>query len=452
MKKRMRAQALLLALALLLSLTACGGTRERDEEDEEESTSVSERRQRRDRGEETPAAEESEPAETREPDPAPTQEPAPTETPAPAVRVSAERQDGGSGERVVFSGLTADGETAWQYVANTSYRTELTLIQEIGLWRDRYYFNLAGTVTCLNLADGSLRWRNDEFGGASISALVDEDNGNVYLCGWYGPDFFACDAEGNVLTSFPNLVEGYYWAHDLTRSGVNELCFWYAGGGEEELPVYIDLTDFSATWYFGMVEMSASQQYWANIFVSDFIEQDLTGFDTEQATLLEMADFAHMFCKINRRSAIGYEGGYETVSLADTNALTQRFFNRTLAPADGVLYTNEWGMEWKYQNGKFYFPAADGEAYNRFAVVSEYQNLPDGSVTLRFDVYELGLEEYFNTGMDSRLYHMTADQARMEEAVGRIVRLGGGTAKAWPYETNSGDEGFYLIHLSTDLG
>lgn len=132
-----------------------------------------------------------------------------TEAPVPetaasvgVVRVSMTRDDG-EGEKVLFEGRTGNGAVVWQRTETTQYRTELTLIEEIGVWEDRYYYTREGSVCCLRLSDGFLLWENDEFGGSRISGLIDRRNGNVYLCGWYGPDFFACDKNGETLCNIP---------------------------------------------------------------------------------------------------------------------------------------------------------------------------------------------------------------------------------------------------------
>lgn len=124
-----------------------------------------------------------------------------TAAPVGAVRVVMTRDDG-EGEKVLFEGQDANGAVVWQRIATTQHRTELTLIEEISVWEDRYYYTRAGVVCCLRLSDGSLMWENGEFGGSSISSLIDQRNGNVYLCGWYGPDFFACDKNGETLCKF----------------------------------------------------------------------------------------------------------------------------------------------------------------------------------------------------------------------------------------------------------
>ena len=442
MKKILQAIALLLCLLLLL--TACGA-----KPAEEESAPVA-------RHTASPQSETPAPAPTEEPAPAPTEEPAPAPTEPPVdahevERVAFDRRDDGQAEHVLLTGVAANGEAVWQKEYGTDYRTELTLIEEIGVWQDRYYFNHHGTVVCLRLADGEELWQNDEFGGASISSQIDPRDGRVYLCGWYGPDFFACGADGQTQYKDPNVAEGFYWPSDMTWAGSDELAVYYRGGAAMEiaLPFYVQLSDYSMFWEFGREDMDADSQYWANIFISDFAEQFISEFPRDSGSDAELSSFAHRFCKINRYSAITYENGYETVALDTVNELCMRFFGREIHPTDGTQYTNEWGMQWKFENGKFYFPAADGESYNRFAVVNDYLRLPGGNVILSFDVYELKLEEYWDKGMDSSLYSLTADKAAAIARTGRITCVGVGAAEVLPIE-QSGHDGYHLYRLHVD--
>ena len=442
MKKCLRLIALLLCLMMLLP--ACGS------KDAEEGASPA-GRHRAESSAETTAPESSDPVPET---PGPTEEPQPyTEPPvvftAPAVKVVMERQDNSSVEKVLISGLTEAGEPVWQKEYATEYRTELTLIEEVGLWNDRYYFNCSGALICLRLSDGEELWKNEDFHGASISSLIDERNGNVYLCGYYGPDFFACDCEGKTLSFYGNAVEGCWWPSDMAWYGPDELVIWYYSTDPIQ-PFYVDLSDFTIRWAFAAEDMDADSQYWANIFVSDFAEQFIRDYPRDNGSIMELSSFARLFCKLNRHDAIVYDQGYETVTLETVNELCMRFFGRALDPEEGAQYENEWGMKWKYENGKFWFPAADGEAYNRFAVVSEYLRLNNGDVTLSFDVYELPLDEYWQSGMDGALYRLTAAEAEAMAKTGRIILVGSGTALTTPIEQN-GHDGYHLHNLHIDL-
>ncbi|MBR1456918.1 MAG: hypothetical protein IJ594_07140 [Oscillospiraceae bacterium] len=367
-----------------------------------------------------------------------------------AVRVRMTRDDG-EGEKVCFEGQDANGAVVWQRTETTPYRTELTLIEEIGVWEDRYYYTREGAVCCLRLSDGFPLWENDAFNGSSISSLIDRRNGNVYLCGWYGPDFFACDKNGGTLCSFPASGD-FYWSSDMAwRDADSLVIYWLGGAGlEMALPYYVDLTNFSLSYYHGFREMDATRQYWANIFISDFIEQFKNDYPTDGGSDYELSHFAHLFCKINRRNALSSDGSYDTFSLDTVNELCMRFFGREIHPADGVLYENKGGLRWTYENGRFRFPSGDGEAYNRFAVVNSYLQLEGGDVILGYDVYELDLDEYWQKGIDGALYRMTPAQAQTAETSGRITRVGFGWAEATPVE-QSGHDGYYLHRLQTTL-
>ena len=245
--------------------------------------------------------------------------------------------------------------------------------------------------------------------------------------------------------------EDYY----IGSAGVSENAWqqlvidWRGGAGlEMALPYTVDLTDFSLSYDFGFEDMDASRQYWANIFISDFIEQYKSSFPTDNGSDFELASFAHLFCKINRHDALRFDGNYDTFSLDTVNELCLRFFGREIHPNDGVLYESPWGLQWTYQNGLFRFPSGDGESYNRFAIVKSYLRLAGGNVILGYDVYELDLDEYWRNGIDGAFYRMTSAQAQAAEASGRITRVGSGWAEATPVEQN-GRDGYYLRRMQT---
>ena len=182
--------------------------------------------------------------------------PAPTGTspssPAPAVGTAASdgavsvrmTRDDGEREKVLFEGVDPNGAVVWQHTETSDFRVELTLIEDIGTWDDRYYYTRQGSVRCLRLSDGKLLWENDAFGGASVSGVIDQRNGSVYLCGWYGPDFFACSRDGETLSRMES--GEFYWPTGMDWNGDDELrIYWMGGAGlEMSLPYYVDLTDF----------------------------------------------------------------------------------------------------------------------------------------------------------------------------------------------------------------
>ena len=120
----------------------------------------------------------------------------------------------------------------------------------------------------------------------------------------------------------------------------------------------------------------------------------------------------------------------------------------TLNPSDGVFYEDGWGHQWRFENGKFYYPAGDGEAYNCFAVVTGGWKNPDGTYRFDFDVYELNLDEYFSTGMSADLYWLSPGEAQTAANSGRIIKIGSGTAYGWPVQID-GHQFYTLVSYSS---
>lgn len=119
-------------------------------------------------------------------------------------------------ESAIVTAFDENGQEIWRYETQSYDMTELTRVEEIGLNDDIYYFNESGTVTALDKYTGDVLWTNSEFGGASIS-YVFSDDGVLYLCGYYGPDFFAIHtADGSTAASIPEFNSDYFWASDIT--------------------------------------------------------------------------------------------------------------------------------------------------------------------------------------------------------------------------------------------
>ena len=85
-----------------------------------------------------------------------------------------------------------------------------TVNSEIGIYDDRFYYSEGGKIVSLALNDGSVMWENNEFGGASICSTID-NNGTIYVCGYYGPSFFAVDKDGATLAKIDSFGDEYYW-------------------------------------------------------------------------------------------------------------------------------------------------------------------------------------------------------------------------------------------------
>ena len=167
------------------------------------------------------------------------------ETVLPAVGVRMEREDTDGSEYVLIRGLDAESKTVWLRSAGPIDKKPVTRIEEIGLWKDRYYFNYGGSVTCLSLATGEQLWSNQDFRGGSICSLIGDD-GSIYLCGREGPDFFACDAEGSTLSRIALFCAGFSSPQGISRHGDRELEILLTNGNSY-IPFYVNLDDYSVS-------------------------------------------------------------------------------------------------------------------------------------------------------------------------------------------------------------
>ena len=180
------------------------------------------------------------------------------------------------------------------------------------------------------------------------------------------------------------------------------------------------------------IAMDAGLQYTANIFLSNFSEQNAferNGFDVSSPRYEELIQFVYLYCKINRHGALGVdrtqEGSFYTVSLDTVNDVLNRHFGITLTRDQASRIGN-------YRNGSFYYIAADGESYNRLTVVNRMESLGDGTFELQFDIYSLNLDVYYanNGAVDAGYYYTSASAARADA---NLTWKAAGTALVRPY-------------------
>lgn len=206
--------------------------------------------------------------------------------------------------------------------------------------------------------------------------------------------------------------------------------------GYEPVGMMSDLTPVE------FLPLDGSKQYEANVFLSNFAEQgiNLYFFDLDMSQILpSLVHFAHIWCKINDYSAISYEQldgePYEVLSLEKFRSVIGRFIplNVTEESVENYYYPQEHSF---YQDGKFYFEAADGEAYNRIAVADSLSLLEDGRYCLTFTEYEVDLDVYFDTGIPRSYYELTPTEAAQHQY---LTRLADGYAIVTPYKYNGRD-------------
>lgn len=147
-------------------------------------------------------------------------------------------------EHAVFTGLSPQGEAVWTYETGTYPAAQLDIINDIGAYNGGYYLVENGSIRVLNIADGSTRWVNSDFGG-SASGSVFDSNGTLYLCGYLGPDLFIVDADGNTIKQIDSLDLDYVWPFQIEYQET-QLAITFEGtpSGEYEV-LYVNLSDYS---------------------------------------------------------------------------------------------------------------------------------------------------------------------------------------------------------------
>lgn len=130
--------------------------------------------------------------------------------------VKFDRITDGSKEYAVITGYDAFDSAVWSIETARYEMAQMDRLCEIGIWEDRYYYVEDGRVIVLQLLNGSLLWENAEFGGSiAVDAYAFSPNGTLYLCGYFGPDFFAVDSNGVTLKKIDVLSNDYYWGYQV---------------------------------------------------------------------------------------------------------------------------------------------------------------------------------------------------------------------------------------------
>lgn len=120
-------------------------------------------------------------------------------------------------EQTTIVGTDKNGDVIWTYDTNQCVSEYLESVIALLVRDNTLYFSNQGTVTALNIQDGTVRWSNSEFGGYPTDWVLDEE-GNLYLCGYQSPDLFVVDAQGNTTLRVQQFDKAYYWPSQLTLS------------------------------------------------------------------------------------------------------------------------------------------------------------------------------------------------------------------------------------------
>lgn len=246
---RKRWVILAVCMLVLLSLAACGKADGGDDSGAAalESTLRQVRDKldeaKRDEAESGSAADDSEPAQEITPEPAAAAEP----EQAAVERIELTRVPSGWDEYAVITGYDAAGNAVWSFETPKFGVTEMISVVELGQRDDRYYYVENTTVVCLDVQTGTRLWENSDYAGRATGFAFGDSA--LYLCGQYGPDFFAVSYTGETLARIEQFDPNYYWASEIELRGDQALVYLYGGTPNYDDPMIfcVDLHTYAVS-------------------------------------------------------------------------------------------------------------------------------------------------------------------------------------------------------------
>lgn len=246
---RKRWMILAVCMLVLLSLAACGKA---DGGDASGAAALeSALRQVRDKLDEAKhdEAESGSTADDSEPEPEKTPEPAAAAEPEQSAveRIELTRVPSGGDEYAVITGYDAAENTVWSFETPRFVMTEMTSVVELGQRDDRYYYVENTTVVCLDVQTGTRLWENSDYAGRATGFAFGDSA--LYLCGQYGPDFFAVSYTGETLAKIEQFDPNYYWASEIELRGEQALVYLHGGTPNYDDPMIfcVDLHTYAVS-------------------------------------------------------------------------------------------------------------------------------------------------------------------------------------------------------------
>ena len=171
------------------------------------------------------------------------------------------------------------------------------------------------------------------------------------------------------------------------------------------------------------IKIDAATQKKMNIFMSNFSEAYLTEYDKDNPDDYSLFWWAYLWTKLNKRDIITYEEHTlgdsnqtcEKINLKDISSVTEKYLDLKFTDdmAGRVIAESDDWRSCDYDRGFFYVPAADGEAYTSFTIVSKAEDLGGNKLKLNYTVYAQELDAYFD-GKEIN-YGMTDEEAAKDK-------------------------------------
>lgn len=174
------------------------------------------------------------------------------------------------GYSATITAYDENDNVVWTYETPQYEPTELPRVSEIGKNGSKYYFIQDRTIIALDIQTGAVVWENDDFGGSGTGVALGENA--IYLCGQYGPDFYAISYDGNTLVRIEQLDPDYYWASEIELLDRQAAIYLHGGTEDYNIPkvFYVDLETYGVSTGINI----DSSEPWKNAYVKFINELD----------------------------------------------------------------------------------------------------------------------------------------------------------------------------------
>ncbi|MBO4897140.1 MAG: hypothetical protein J5590_02425 [Clostridia bacterium] len=155
-----------------------------------------------------------------------------------------------------------------------------------------------------------------------------------------------------------------------------------------------------------VLTMSGDEKREVNIFFSNFCEAFMSDYSKDDRDNYFLISFAFIHNMLNRSGGIEFGSERMGVSAEAVNKTLDKYFGVSV-PLESAA--PEYGHEWTYEDGMFWTPAASGESYDYFAVVTDMRDMGDGTYKALYDVYYAGYD-----ALTDEYYSYTTEKAESE--------------------------------------
>ncbi len=186
-----------------------------------------------------------------------------------------------------------------------------------------------------------------------------------------------------------------------------------------------------------LAELTSTQRYNINLFLSNFTEQDFCYheqyFDSTNYDTAQLTEFAIEHCWFNRQNRLewGDYFNYNNVRLPESQIapVVEKYFGLRIKPNHNLQYID-------YKNGYYYWEETGGHTSGGFACLNEVWDQSGGYYCVSFDVFGMGSDWdndvcYYTTAEAERHYPRESWEHFSGEAVIYVGKSGLNDRSDW---------------------